>query len=618
MNFASFNFSLLRMEHIETLYVADGGVRLHLRLRDPLSVRASHEFFSETLDFKCQYSVEWYEIVTDVEVDTMVPDRVWVRAVEEDVIPGFRVWRGHSSEQAFAAAAAEQKKKRSRTGVTGGATRSDRAGKRRRTSDDAVAGGLQPDEPAASRDDDVAQDEDHVDFENQHNESANESEHSEQAEWELLADFAESQEKQRPDSHESEAAGSAAAAAAVSADDGDGAAAAAEGGAPEGLVRPYKAVKKTTKEDVFHIPGFGSLRYNDKKKTLTAHCLCDKHTDQECRKQRTCLEGHQRGQGRPVGYLTLWLQEQHFHDSAKKHIKESTAHEERAQRERAREYFQALPGGLDFAQKYERQRKEGEPEEPDFARPIYIGYLSKSMFTVNDARAWAMVIQESPNNADQTATSERDAGGHEAKWKLKAAEARIAIGTSRDDFVGEGLRLTARQQDLIDTVAAKVLLSKRGQLAVDVLKDTYLDISQGHDRMKHSRADGVACTFTTSTLLYSYSEDRVVLPLEMMLMHGFPRSAIAPRSIGQRALKDMVGNGMSLPCLATMVWAFWVMRNRQFEAPQQTPLQILCPSRVSRVKQKQTPTPARLRDRVAQQPARKRQRVVIDITEDFD
>ena len=169
-----------------------------------------------------------------------------------------------------------------------------------------------------------------------------------------------------------------------------------------------------------------------------------------------------------------------------------------------------------------------------------------------------------------------------------------AVWTSRDEFVAEGLRLSARHQDLIDTLAVKLLLAKRGQHALDVLKDTYLDISQGHDRMKHSRADGVACTFTTSTLLYPYSEDRVVLPFEMMLMHGFPRSAIAPRSIGQRALKDMVGNGMSLPCLATMIWAFWVMRNRQFEAPQQTPLQIRCPSRVFSMKQKQTPTPANL------------------------
>ena len=29
---------------------------------------------------------------------------------------------------------------------------------------------------------------------------------------------------------------------------------------------------------------------------------------------------------------------------------------------------------------------------------IYIGYLSKSIFTVNDARAWAMVVQEPRNN----------------------------------------------------------------------------------------------------------------------------------------------------------------------------------------------------------------------------
>ena len=172
------------------------------------------------------------------------------------------------------------------------------------------------------------------------------------------------------------------------------------------------------------------------------------------------------------------------------------------------------------------------------------------------------------------------------QWQLQSRAARADTGvslgfnlwTGRDGFVGEGVGRTARVLDLIDVAACarlkdleqcgKGCKSKAPVNHRDAFNDFLLDYSQSHSRKPWTRRNGVNPTFTTSTELYSFGADRIVLPREMMLMHGFPPNAKIPKNMRQCTLKNMVGNGMSVPCVATVLWSWHVMKHRQFEAPQ--------------------------------------------------
>ena len=129
---------------------------------------------------------------------------------------------------------------------------------------------------------------------------------------------------------------------------------------------------------------------------------------------------------------------------------------------------------------------------------------------------------------------------------------------------------TERTCDLLDIVAAQTLLQNRSMPVDEALRNVYVDISQSHTRMNWSRRSIVG-TFTTSTELYSFAADRIILPCEMAWLHGFPRSMRVPREMSPKALKDAVGNGMSLPSLGAMLYALRIMRAREFEVPPNHP-----------------------------------------------
>ena len=133
--------------------------------------------------------------------------------------------------------------------------------------------------------------------------------------------------------------------------------------------------------------------------------------------------------------------------------------------------------------------------------------------------------------------------------------------TGRPEFVGEGIPHTPRVLDLLDVAASERLSSGQGFNAF------YCDCSQSHSRAVWTRASGANPTFTTSTLLYAFHADRIVLPWEMCLMHGFPASARIPASVSQGDFKRLIGNGMSCPCVAVLLWGLHVARHRNFEAP---------------------------------------------------
>ena len=132
----------------------------------------------------------------------------------------------------------------------------------------------------------------------------------------------------------------------------------------------------------------------------------------------------------------------------------------------------------------------------------------------------------------------------------------FAPWTSRASFTGAGVNLTPRVKDLMDCVAASMM--RAGNLSMaqlpEKLKDTILDVSQSHSR-KAFTFEGTHKCLTTSSTLYSYRLDRCILPLETLWWQGYPRCLKIPPGMSAADVKDFAGEGMSLPCLATCLFA---------------------------------------------------------------
>ena len=168
------------------------------------------------------------------------------------------------------------------------------------------------------------------------------------------------------------------------------------------------------------------------------------------------------------------------------------------------------------------------------------------------------------------ASRKSDAPVCESRWKKESAEARDSLGlglafagwTERPSFAGEGVSLTPRVLDLLNVTAAKILL-KEGK---DKLLHTFLDVSQSLSRNAFTRPCGLVPCITTSTEMYSYAQDRVVLPEELLGMHGVITARFAvPDNLPPRELKNMAGGCLSCPCLGSVMWSWHVMRARRFD-----------------------------------------------------
>ena len=151
------------------------------------------------------------------------------------------------------------------------------------------------------------------------------------------------------------------------------------------------------------------------------------------------------------------------------------------------------------------------------------------------------------------------------KWQKQSAAWRDRLDispsyrpwTSRPEFLGRGINHTNRVLDLMDLVTAERLRQQNVRLrqatpAVieKLMTGTYLDISQSHERRTVSYAGELLPTLTTSSVMYSFSEDAVVTSKEMFRWHGFPRTLVFPPEISETQLKGFIGNSMAAPCLA--------------------------------------------------------------------
>ena len=128
-----------------------------------------------------------------------------------------------------------------------------------------------------------------------------------------------------------------------------------------------------------------------------------------------------------------------------------------------------------------------------------------------------------------------------------------------------GMHLTERAASILDCVAMETLGGARSakaatqrtdaeQFITHALSDVLVDLSQNPARRAFS-SNGVAKCLHTGTLLYSFHHDRIVLPIELMLLQGHSSSMQVPSGMSQRELHDLAGMGIAVPCLALILVA---------------------------------------------------------------
>ena len=109
-------------------------------------------------------------------------------------------------------------------------------------------------------------------------------------------------------------------------------------------------------------------------------------------------------------------------------------------------------------------------------------------------------------------------------------------------------KLKPRDNDL-DFAAKKAILS-----------NVYTDISQNPIRRNFTNARGITGTITTSTMLYSFHRDGIILPLELMMLQGHRRDFSIPYNMTSMQLKELAGEGIFLPCLGVVLWAMYITK----------------------------------------------------------
>ena len=165
----------------------------------------------------------------------------------------------------------------------------------------------------------------------------------------------------------------------------------------------------------------------------------------------------------------------------------------------------------------------------------------------------------------------------EDKWKQQSAEWRadMQVGadvkpwTSHEGFQGNGFKHTDRSLELLDLVAVQTLISSGlsksinkvgSRLMKKQLGNVLVDLSQNPVRRCFTK-NGKSPCLTTSSQIYSFGRDSLLVPLEYMILQGHKRTIAIPDGMSGKQVKELAGEGMSLPCLALIVWCL-VLVNR--------------------------------------------------------
>ena len=160
-----------------------------------------------------------------------------------------------------------------------------------------------------------------------------------------------------------------------------------------------------------------------------------------------------------------------------------------------------------------------------------------------------------------------------AKWPAQSAQWRAELGVLPDyapyskdlDTTAAGLGSLGNKwvMDLLD--CAVLQAAKRARCSVKSvqpqLKETLMDVSQSHSRRPLPGEDSTNRCLTTSSRLYSFAQRRMLTGTEHLLLQGYSLPISLPEGLTQADLRSFAGEGISLPCLATVLWALKLTRN---------------------------------------------------------
>ena len=167
----------------------------------------------------------------------------------------------------------------------------------------------------------------------------------------------------------------------------------------------------------------------------------------------------------------------------------------------------------------------------------------------------------------------------DGKWKEQSGAwrqdmdvgANVKPWTSQPNFEGIGVKHTDRSLELMDLVALQTVLGsqcrnpiqkalRHPQWMKDQLGKVFVDLSQNPVRRCFTKRGKTPC-LTTSSMIYAFSRDSLLVPLEHMLLQGHKRTISIPDQMSGKQVRELAGEGMSLPCLALIIWCL-VMVNR--------------------------------------------------------
>ena len=162
-----------------------------------------------------------------------------------------------------------------------------------------------------------------------------------------------------------------------------------------------------------------------------------------------------------------------------------------------------------------------------------------------------------------------------AKWRQQAEAWKVRLGatgelkdlkpwTSLPGLQLRGVPDTARSRCILDLVALEMLggareaaahIAAKGgpRLIKQALSQTLVDLSQNPVRRSHTGVTGYTKCLHTNTILYSFKRDRVILPLEEMVMMGHSTAIQIPTDMSVRELKCLAGMGIYLPTLGAVI-----------------------------------------------------------------
>ena len=138
------------------------------------------------------------------------------------------------------------------------------------------------------------------------------------------------------------------------------------------------------------------------------------------------------------------------------------------------------------------------------------------------------------------------------KWRQQAVEVRASLNlppaskpwTSMPGLAVSSIPASERHMSDVDQ-AAKMKWLCRALIT---------DVSQNPARRPQTNQQGRSRCLTTSSRLYSHGQARMVTAFEFFRFQGHDLRVQIPDSISQKQAADLAGEGIALPCLATIVF----------------------------------------------------------------